>query len=246
MPEGCHENLLRNLPVAEVFNYLADTVFFVKDLQGRYVMVNETLVGRVGCQNKSQLIGKTPSDIMGHKLGRCYEAQDQYVLNSGKHISNQLEMHIYVNRNVGWCMTNKRPVFTKENKVIGVMGVSQDLRPPNMSHADFSNVTPVIEYVNQNLSADLSIRFLAKMGNFSPYQLDRRIQNIFGLTTGQWVLKNRLDDARHQLLEADKSISEIAFDCGYADQSTFARQFKKTTGLSPSHFRETKPGAITG
>ncbi|MEP3889628.1 MAG: AraC family transcriptional regulator [Hellea sp.] len=231
------DELLQNLPIVEVFDYLSDTVFFVKDLQGRYAMVNETLVGRVGCQNKSQLIGKTPSDIMRGKLGNSYEAQDQYVLSSGKGITNQLELHIYLNRNVGWCMTNKRPVFSDKKKVIGVMGVSQDLRPPNMSHNDFSNIAPILEYVSQNLSANLSIKTLAKLGSLSPYQLDRRIQNIFGLTTGQWVLKNRLDYARRQLLETTMPIVEVAINSGYADQSTFARQFKKTTGLSPSHFR---------
>lgn len=203
-------------------------------------MVNETLVGRVGCQNKSQLIGKTPSDIMGERLGNSYEVQDQFVLKSGKQISNQLELHIYSNRNVGWCMTNKRPVLSEDKNVIGVMGVSQDLRPPNMSHNDFSKISPVLEYVSQNLSADLSVKYLASLGNFSPYQLDRRIQNIFGLTTGQWVLKNRLDLARRQLLETAVPVAEIAINTGYADQSTFARQFKKTTGLSPLHFRETK------
>ena len=231
------EELLQNLPIAEVFDYLSDTVFFVKDLEGRYVLVNETLVERVGCQNKSELIGKTPSAIMGHKLGNSYEAQDQFVLNSGKQVSNQLEMHIYLNRNVGWCMTNKRAVFSKRNEVIGVMGVSQDLRPPNMSHGDFIIVTPILEYVNQNLSSNLSIKHLAGLGDLSPYQLDRRIQNIFGLTTGQWVLKKRLDLARCQLLETVRPIAEIAINSGYSDQSTFARQFKKTTGLSPSHFR---------
>ncbi|MEM1397910.1 MAG: AraC family transcriptional regulator, partial [Pseudomonadota bacterium] len=72
----------------------------------------------------------------------------------------------------------------------------------------------------------------------TPYQLDRRIRRMFGLSTGQWLLKQRLDLAKAQLIETDKAIVEVAMDAGYSDQSAFSRQFLKTTGLTPTSFRQ--------
>ena len=113
MHEQDTSELSLKLPLQDIFDCLSDTVFFVKDKDGCYVLVNDTLVTRCGRKSKSELIGKTPSSIMGTKLGSSYEAQDQLVLRSGKPINQQLELHMYRNRNVCWCITNKRAIFVQ-------------------------------------------------------------------------------------------------------------------------------------
>jgi AraC-like DNA-binding protein len=72
----------------------------------------------------------------------------------------------------------------------------------------------------------------------SIYQLDRRMRRVFGLTTGQWILKSRISRASAGLVDPDKPIAEVALDAGYADQSSFTRQFRRSTGLSPSEYRK--------
>ena len=47
-----------------------------------------------------------------------------------------------------------------------------------------------------------------------------------------------MDAAVQRLNETDDPIARIALDCGYADQSTFSRQFKQTVGISPAHYRK--------
>ncbi len=51
------------------------------------------------------------------------------------------------------------------------------------------------------------------------------------------MLKQRIDFARHQLSESDLAIATVAHNSGYADQSAFTRQFRLTTGISPTAFR---------
>ncbi len=224
-------------PVEALFDCLPDIVFFVKDRDGRYAVVNETLVARCGAADKSALIGKTASQAHGRALGQGYEDQDRAVLGAGEPIVNQLELHVYPNRSIGWCLTNKRAVRDGDGAVAGVAGVSQDLRAPDMDHEDYRRLQPAILYTNENLARPPSVGALARIAGLSPYQLDRRMKRVFGLSAGQWVLKQRLDLARRALAHSPAPIAEIALNAGYRDQSAFTRQFRRATGLTPSAFR---------
>ncbi len=227
-------------PVEQLFDCLSDVVFFIKDADGRYVVVNDTLARRCGAARKSELIGKTPSQVLGASLGASYEKQDQAVLETGEPILNQLELHIYPNRSVGWCMTNKRALRANDGAFAGLTGISQDLRAPDMNHEDYAQLQSAIEYADEHLGDPPDTETLSLVARMSPYQLDRRMRRTFGLTTGQWVLKQRLDLARRELLQTNKPIIEIALNAGYRDQSAFSRQFLRATGFAPSAFRKTQ------
>lgn len=231
-------NILRQaVPLERLFDRLDDTVFFIKDASGRYDTVNDTLVKRAGRLNKKELIGKTPAQILGPALGEGYEAQDRKVLEVGSVITDQLELHVYPNRSIGWCVTNKNPLRNTTGDIIGIAGISKDLRTPDVSQREYQRLSDVIAYIAENLSDPPSIEDISAHSGMTPYQLDRRIVRIFGLTTGRWVLKQRVDYARRRLHESDDPIADIALNAGYKDQSAFTRQFRKITGLTPSQFR---------
>ena len=103
-----------------------------------------------------------------------------------------------------------------------------------------SKLSSVIERVNGDLANPPALDELSLLSGLSVYQLDRRIHRIFGLTTGQWILKQRLDYAQRELWETNDAIADVAIKSGYADQSTFSRQFRKTTGFTPMQFRKLK------
>ena len=67
--------------------------------------------------------------------------------------------------------------------------------------------------------------------------LIRRVRQIFRLTTGQMLLKLRIDAAAEQLRDNDRPVAQIALACGYSDQSAFTRQFRRTIGLTPLEYR---------
>ncbi len=225
-------------PTEELFDCLSDTVFFVKNNLGRYVVVNETLTIRCGLKSKRELIGKTPSEMLGTSLGADYEAQDRNVLASGVPVLNQLELHMYPNRLVGWCITNKYALYNDDRHIIGVAGISQDLKVPDKAHDNYGKLKSVIDFVENNLHMPPNIERLMAEAGLSQYQLDRRVRRVFGLSTGQWVLKMRLDFARQQLSKTEIPIVQVANNIGYEDQSAFTRQFRKATGYTPLAFRK--------
>ncbi|WP_299768158.1 AraC family transcriptional regulator [uncultured Pseudoteredinibacter sp.] len=233
-----YAQLAEPFPAEEMFDLIPNVVFFVKNSAGCYVSVNQTLVDRSGRKSKSELIGCSPSEILGSHLGKGYEEQDQKVLQSGQQLVDELELHVYQNREVGWCLTAKRPLVGKNGDIVGLVGVSRDLKLPDVTSEDFERISEVIEYAQERVANPPTLAEMAEIAGMSIYQLDRRMKKLYDLPTGQWLLKIRIDHASQLLLNSDRSIADIAMDCGYADQSAFTRQFRRTTGQTPSTFRK--------
>ena len=113
-----------------LFDALPDVVFFVKDAKGRYLVVNQTLADRCAGGDKTNLIGKKPSEVFPPALAASYTRQDEAVLASGKCVEHQLELHLYSGRITGWCLTSKHPLRSADGRIAGVTGISRDLNAP--------------------------------------------------------------------------------------------------------------------
>ncbi|MCC9643307.1 AraC family transcriptional regulator [Rhodopirellula sp. JC740] len=221
-----------------LFDGLHDTVYFIKNAEGQYVVVNETLVERCGMQRKDQLIGRKSDEILRPPYGEIFSEQDRLVLQTGTPLITQLELHLYATHDVGWCLTNKYPLRGKDGSNIGLVGFSRDLGKPNQASDDYRSVAKAVQLAETKRDRPISVMEMAQIAGLSRFQLDRRMRIAFGLNTGQWLLKQRIDFARQQLDGSDKPIVTIARDAGYADQSAFTRQFRRATGLSPSQYRK--------
>jgi AraC-like DNA-binding protein len=219
-----------------LFNQLSDVVFFVKDTAGRYVMANTTLIRRCGFQHKEQLIGQATIDVFPPELGANYAAQDQHVISTGEPIHDRLELHLYPNRVAGWCLTHKIPLYDRQQRIIGLAGISRDLRMPDKQHPVYHRIAEAISYIQTHYAEPLRLEELAQIAKLSVAQFERHIQRIFDLTPKQLIIKTRLEIGAQLLLE-DRSVAEVAQECGYTDHSAFTRQFRATVGLSPSEYR---------
>ncbi len=222
-----------------LFDCLADTVFFIKNQRGEYVVVNQTLVARCGRRNKLELLGRRADQVFPSPFGTSYRAQDERVLRGGGVIRNQLELHFYTTGGRGWCLTNKLPLYNHAGKVAGLVGISRDLQAVNEGSEDYSSIARVVGYMQTRFEEPLRVRDLAKTAGLSPFQLEQRLRKIFQLTAGQLIQKIRMDHAVERLLSTDEAIAEIGLRCGYSDQSAFTRQFRKASGLSPLEYRRT-------
>ena len=232
------ERLGRPFAAEEIFDQIPDTVFFIKDRLGRYIAVNKTLVERCGQEDKSGLLGFNAHDVFPRPLGESYTLQDMEVVKKGRSIHGQLELHLYANGRQGWCLTWKEPVLAASGEIVGVSGISRDVRSSSEVERDLEAVSGVLRYIRENLEEPLRLGELAKSAGLSIYQLDQRIRTLFDVSAGQYVTRCRIDTACHLLERTDEAISQIALACGYGDQSAFTRQFRHTVGLPPKAYRE--------
>ncbi|MGJ8654851.1 MAG: helix-turn-helix domain-containing protein [Akkermansiaceae bacterium] len=221
----------------ELFDHVPDTVYFIKDRQGRYVVVNKTLSVRLGME-QSELVGKKAEEVFPDPLGARFTRQDMLVMQTGAGIKGRLEMHLYPSGKQGWCLTYKEPVKGMGGKLIGIVGISRDIHPPTEHRDDLAPLQKVITHIRLNVAEPLRLPQLAEMVNLSVYQLDQRIRGLFHLSAGQFITQTRIEKACNLLKCTDQGIANVALDCGYSDQSAFTRQFKQTTGLTPKAYRK--------
>src|SRR5450755_1620621 len=64
--------------------------------------------------------------------------------------------------------------------------------------------------------------------------------SIEGLTIEKYVILQRIEKAKELLMYAELTLSEIADKLGYSSVQHLSQQFKKTTGLTPTHFKNLK------
>jgi len=204
-----------------LFDCLGDLVFFIKNRNGEYVVVNQTLVDRCGRREKSELIGRRPDELFPAPLGAGYRAQDESVFRNGTAIPNKL------------------PLRNRAGEVIGLVGISKDLPVANRRSVDYASVARVVRHIQTNYGVPLRVKQLAAQAGLSSYQFEQRLRAIFQLTAGQFIQQVRMENAMRLLRESDAPIAQVALECGYSDQSAFTRQFRQTTGLPPSGYRET-------
>ena len=80
------DQLLASLAlVAPLFDTIPGVVFFVKDAQARYALVNQTLVQRCGFKEKSQIVGLTAEEVFPARFGPLYGGARRGLSHERKH-----------------------------------------------------------------------------------------------------------------------------------------------------------------
>ena len=100
------------------------------------------------------------------------------------------------------------------------------------------------EYIAQNFAKELTLDEMAKEVGISPYYLSKLFKEVEGVNYIEYLTGLRMNHAKGQLLESDKSIKEVCHESGYGDPNYFSRIFKKWVGVTPTEFREGKEGIL--
>ena len=105
-----------------------------------------------------------------------------------------------------------------------------------------SHVTPAIMRVRDLLHATLSenppLQEIARMSGMHPVYLSREFRRAFKCTMTDYVRGLRMEKAKALVSQSKSALSEIAWLCGFYDQSHFARSFKASVGMSPFEYRK--------
>ena len=100
------------------------------------------------------------------------------------------------------------------------------------------------EYLQQNYPSPLRISALAEQLQLSHRSFNRRFKKAAGITAADYLQNHRLHVARELLRTSNLSVSEIAAQCGYQDNSYFCLRFKVKMGQTPLSYRQSVRGKL--
>ena len=106
---------------------------------------------------------------------------------------------------------------------------------------DFQNserIKKVYEYIQENYSRKIGLDEISQLINMSPVSFNRFIKKRTGKTFINYVNDTRISYASRWLIESEKSIGEISYQCGFNNIANFNRIFKKSKECTPSEFRK--------
>jgi AraC family transcriptional regulator, transcriptional activator of pobA len=139
---------------------------------------------------------------------------------------------------------NNKPSAFKKNILRSYLDVllyklSSLLSESNIPETQKNSVIPELEIlIEKNFKKHQPVSFYSEKLNITPQQLNTYAKNNLNKTVGEMIHERLLSEAKRLLIYSTLSISEIAYELNFADNSYFNRFFKKAEKLTPDQFRK--------
>ncbi|MBR5687016.1 MAG: response regulator [Prevotella sp.] len=100
----------------------------------------------------------------------------------------------------------------------------------------------IMKTVNQHMQdADFNVDKLADEVGLSRTQLHRKMKEITGISTGEFIRNIRLQQAARLIREGKVNIAQVAYSVGFNNQTYFSTVFKRYYGMTPTEYAEKAP-----
>ena len=220
-------------PFYALMDHLPGLSFFAKDAEFRLVCANRHFYERFGFTREADIVGKDDFDLFPPRLAENFRRDDEEVMQSGKPRLNIVELFFNQQGIPDWFITNKLPVFDVDGRVIGVMGTTQSYEGKKQVLQPYLQIDRAVGYIRGHFRQRISVEDLAALVHLSPRQLHRKFVETFGSSPQAFIMKLRIQAACEALQHEGSTISEVALELGFCDQSSFTQHFQKHVGLTP-------------
>lgn len=107
---------------------------------------------------------------------------------------------------------------------------------PDAKHTD--TIQKVMEYISANYMKRITLNDISEHVAFSVSYLSRMFKEEKGINLTSYINEVRVRNAKLLLKDRSVPLSQVAYLCGFDDQSYFSKVFKKQTGITPGKYRE--------
>jgi AraC family transcriptional regulator len=102
----------------------------------------------------------------------------------------------------------------------------------------------LLEHVDANLGRSIPVNELAGLLHLSSSHFHRAFKSAFGIAPHRFLARRRIEMAQGLMLTTQHTLSEIALQCGLADQSHLSRWFRRVVGETPHAWRRVRRCAL--
>ncbi len=209
----------------------------------------------LGYYSIQELKGKDPAKLvdrlelqLGAWIDPCVEDQMRLSIHYAEHFDNRVNW---------WDFTKERKAFRQQygypaNRPKRPWYELEKYKPTNRIKAqneitkkDLNNKLKLaLKFMRENLKSGVSLAQLADKANLSPFHFHRLFKSAYELTPLQYFTRLRMKEVCKLLTKTRRPISLVATACGFDDQSSFIRLFKKEFKQTPLAYRKIKSSVL--
>jgi AraC-like DNA-binding protein len=102
-----------------------------------------------------------------------------------------------------------------------------------------NTIIEMVHHSSEIIKTNFSV-FLSEKLNHDYTYLANLFSEVQGTTIEQFIIAHKVERIKELIIYGEENITEIAWRMNYSSVAHLSNQFKKTTGLSPSHFKQLK------
>ncbi len=222
------------------FSVLAEVVddlrIVLKNLEYRYIYVNPHWLKSVGIEDVHTVLGKTAVEVFSHWRGDRYIEEEKQVMEQGVTL-DYFEDWINAKGEKERFRAIKAP-WVEQGVVMGMVNISIPAHQ-QLSRESRSDIMPnVMAWLTENASDNIPISEIAEQHHMTRWSFERNFTRFAGETPSKFRLNLRIEKAKELLGDSSVSLSDLALQCGFCDQSHFTRVFRQHMGETPSQYRK--------
>ena len=131
-----------------------DAIYF-KDLESRFIMLNQACADKSGWKTPEEGIGKTDFDVFSDEHAKQAYDDEQHIISTGESLIGMEEQETWPDGRITWCSSSKMPLTQDDGSIIGIIGITRDITDRKEAELRASQYSEQIRQIKEDMEDDV-------------------------------------------------------------------------------------------